>query len=143
MLATGCTAVTVRPNTRPLPGAVADTLKGVPPDSVIRSLAAEVTSRGLKVRRQSAAEGYLETEWHDLRSAKPVGADHRASDHVVKLRVWADPLPPDETIVVLEAAYRRSTDPSQPSRELEVLAARSHPADSLVRQLLRALETHP
>lgn len=139
MLLTGCTSVTVRPNTRPFPGAPADTVKGEP-DSLIQRLVAEIASRGWKVRRQSAAEGFLETEWHDLRTARPSGDSHRASDRVIKLRAWADVLPPDESVIVLEAVYRRSTDPSQPSRELEVLAAPSHPADSLVRELLRTLE---
>ncbi|OGU00944.1 MAG: hypothetical protein A2W29_08245 [Gemmatimonadetes bacterium RBG_16_66_8] len=59
---------------------------------------------------------------------------------MIKLRAWADYLPPNETVVVLEAVYRRSTDPSQPGRELEVLAPPTHPADSLVRDLLRVLE---
>ena len=138
LAAAACTAVTVRPNLRPLPGAVVDTLPGGP-DSLVDRLATAVAALGLHVRRHSAAEGYIETDWYDLDARRVRGADHFASDRVIKLRAWVDALPPDETVVVLEAVYQISTDPSQPARELEVIVPAGHPADSLVQQLLGTL----
>lgn len=138
-LVTACTAAGLRPHLRPLPGATVDTVRSEP-EPVIERLTTEVRTLGFRVRASNALEGYLETEWHDLRSSKPTSGDHQASDRVIKVRAWADPLPPGETIVVLEAVYRRFTDPSQPSRELEVVVPPDHPADSLVQRLLRGLE---
>jgi hypothetical protein len=135
---TACTAAGVRPHLRPLPGAAVDTISSSP-EPIIERLSAAVSALGFRVRARSTAEGYLETEWQDLRRSAPATADHIASDRVVKLRAWADPLPPGETIVVLEAVYRRYTDPSQPSRELEIVVPRDHPADSLVHRLMRLL----
>jgi hypothetical protein len=129
----------VRPHLRPLPGATVDTVRSEP-ELVIERLTAEVRTLGLRVGASNAVEGYLETEWHDLRTSKPRTGDHLASERVIKLRAWADPLPPGESIVVLEAVYRRATDPSQPSRELEVVVPPGHPADSLVQRLIRTLE---
>ncbi|HWP38504.1 MAG TPA: hypothetical protein VNL18_13220 [Gemmatimonadales bacterium] len=138
-LTTACTAASVRPSLRPLPGAAVDTISSEAAP-IIERLGAEVSALGFRVRALSTVEGYLETEWQDLRTSTPANADHIASDRVIKLRAWADPLPPGETIVVLEAVYRRYTDPSQPSRELEIVVPPDHPADSLVHRLMRLLE---
>ncbi|HEX9580079.1 MAG TPA: hypothetical protein VF970_03160 [Gemmatimonadales bacterium] len=140
LLAAGaCTAATVRPSMRPLPGAVVDTVQGQP-DSIVDRLAAAIEAQGLPVRRRSAAEGYVETQWYDLAARRARGPDHLASDRVVKLRVWVDALPPGETVVVLEAVHQFVTDPSQPGRELEVLVPAGHQADSIIRRVLGALD---
>ncbi|HXV87440.1 MAG TPA: hypothetical protein VD793_12095 [Gemmatimonadales bacterium] len=143
LLAVGaCTAASVRPTLRPLPGARVDTIPGQP-DSVVHRLTAALEAEGLEVRLRSPVEGYVETAWFDLAARRSRAPEHLASERVVKVRVWADPLPPAETIVILEAVHRTETDPSQPGRELEAVVPPGHPADSLVQRLLALLEPRP
>jgi hypothetical protein len=135
----GCTAVTVRPGIRPFPGAAVDTVAGEP-DSIVTRLATAIEALGVRLRRRSAAEGYLETVWYDLAARRARGSDHLPGERIIKLRAWADALPPGESVVVVEAVYRLSADPSQPERELEAVVPAGHPADSMVQHLLTTLE---
>ncbi len=134
----GCSAVTVRPHYRPLPGAVTDTL-AASPESVIAALGRALWERGVRLKRQSGEEGYLESEWFDLRSLGVAAGATRGIEPVVRLRAFADPVPPASTELVMEAVYRRSLDPSVPDRLEEILVPPGHPADSLVEELLKGL----
>lgn len=138
----GCTAPGTRPHFGPLPAAVTDTL-AMEPESAIVALQARLVDAGLRVRRLSPAEGYLETDWFDLRARKSVAPDHLQTDRVVRVRVWADPEPPGRARVVVEAVYRKSADPSARGREQEIVAPPGHPGDSLTRHLLQDLPQPP
>lgn len=138
LVALACTAPAIRPHYGPLPAAAIDTL-AMPAESVIVVLASRLTEAGLRIRRSSPAEGYLETDWFDLRARRPVSPDHVQTDRVVRVRVWADPEPPGRSRVVVETVYRRTADPSAPGREEEIVAPPGHPGDSLTQHLLRDL----
>lgn len=134
----GCSAVGVRPHFRPMPGTLTDTL-AASPESVIGALGRALEARGVRVKRQSAEEGYLESEWFDLLSLGVAGTGVRGTGRVVRLRAFADPLPPASTQLVIETVYRRTSDPSVPDRVEEILVPPGHPADSLVGELLKGL----
>lgn len=138
LVALACTAPTIRPSYGPLPAAAIDTLP-LPADSAIVLFTARLTAAGLRVRRASPAEGYLETDWFDLRAQRPVAPDQLQTDRVVRVRVFADPEPPGRSRVVVETVYRRTADPSAPGREEEIVAPPGHPGDSLTQHLLRGL----
>lgn len=134
----GCTAIGVRPHFRPLPGATRDTL-AAPPETLIAALSRELEESGVRVKRRSEAEGYLETEWFDLRSAGVAASPALEVGRVVRIRAFAEPLPPGGAELVVETVYRRTLDPSVPDRLEEILVPPDHPADSLVRELVNRL----
>lgn len=115
-----------------------DTL-GAGPGTVIRTLAAQLTAEGLKVRAMSAAEGYLETAWFDPVTKRSVGQEHRHSERVFRMRAFADSIPPVKTELSLETVYRRMVDPSAKGREEEIIVPPGHPGDSLVQRVLADL----
>ncbi len=134
----GCSALAVRPHYRPMPGAVTDTL-AASPESVIAALGRALEERGVRVKLRSGEEGYLESDWFDLLSLGVTGTGIPGIERVVKLRAFADPVPPGRAELVIEAVYRRTSDPSVPDRLEEILVPPGHPADSLVGELLKAL----
>lgn len=134
----GCTAVAVRPHFRPLPGARSDTL-AAPPETLIAALSRRLEESGVRAKRRSEAEGYLETEWFDLRSLGVAAPAVLGVGRVVRIRAFADPVPPGSAQLVVETVYRRTLDPSVPDRLEEVLVPPDHPADSLVRELINQL----
>lgn len=136
--AQACTAITLRPTYRPLPLASFDTVTAKPPD-VVTAAAAEIGRLGLTVRVGAPAEGYLETRWFDLRS-RMSRSGVIDPDRTVRVRVWADLVTPLQTEVVVEAAQRRSLDPSVPEREDEIVAPPGTPADSLGQALRKAIK---
>lgn len=136
----GCTAITFRPTYRPFPLAAFDTVTAKPPD-IITAAAAEATLLGLEVRVSTPAEGYLETRWFDLVSRRSRSAVANP-DQTTRVRVWADLVTPLQSQVVIEAAQRRSLDPSVPEREDEIVAAAGTPADSIVQSLREAIRQH-
>jgi hypothetical protein len=117
---------------------VSDTLAATP-ERVIAALAGELAKRGIGIERHSGEEGYLESRWFDLVSLGVVLPQALQTGRVVRLRAFADPLPPASTELLVEAVYRRTADPSVPDRLEEVLVPPGHPADSLVAELLKAL----
>ncbi len=125
-----------------MPGALTDTLAATP-ESVIAALGRALAERGVRVKRRSGEEGYLESEWFDLLSLGVPATEIRAIERVVRLRAFADPVTPGSTELVIEAVYRRTLDPSIPERLEEILVPPGHPADSLVAEVLKALPGKP
>lgn len=133
-----CTAAGTRPHFGPQPGAVVDTLSAGP-GTVIRTLATQLTAEGLTVRSISAAEGYLETAWFDPVTKRSVGREHGHADRVIRIRAFADSIPPIKTELSLETVFLRTADPSASGREEEILAPPGHPGDSLTLRVLADL----
>ncbi len=125
----------VRPRYGPVPGSVLLQLDQ-PADAVIRELAAEAQSEGLRLLYDSPQEGYLETEWYDLGSRQPVQPGAGDLDRVVKLRFFADPVA-GKTRLMAECVTRIFFDPSLPPRELERMTPEGHPGRALLDELLR------
>jgi hypothetical protein len=108
------------------------------PQQVIPALATLVTAESLRVRHASPQDGYLETEWYDTRTHRSFRDGAAVPDlaRAVKLRCWADPYVPGETILTLEVAYRPRYDPSRIGRELETSVPAGQDGDTLADSLL-------
>jgi hypothetical protein len=125
----------VRPRYGPVPGSILLQLDQ-PADAVIRTLASEVQTAGLRLLFVSPEEGYLETEWYDLESHQPVQAGAGDLDRVMKLRFFADPVA-GKTRLMAECVTRILYDPSLPPRELERMAPAGHAGRVLLDEVLR------
>jgi hypothetical protein len=139
--AVACTPTTTRPDFRPLPLArVAQVFAR--PQEVIPALVVLVAAEGLRVRRASPQDGYLETEWYDTRTHRSFRDGAAVPDlaHTVKLRCWADPYVPGRSILTLEVASRRRYDPSRTGRDLEALLPAGQDGDTLAVRLLEQLK---
>jgi hypothetical protein len=136
-----CNPTTTRPNFSPLPLARAAQILGRP-QQVIPALAVLVAAESLRVRRASPRDGYLETEWYDTRTHRSFRDGAAVPDlaRTVKLRCWADPYVPGETILTLEVAYRLRYDPSRSGRDFEMLVPGGQAGDTLADSLLARLK---
>ena len=136
-----CSPTTTRPDYRPLPLARTAQIYARP-QQVIPALADLVKAESLRVRRANPRDGYLETDWYDTRTHRSFRNDAAVRDmsHTVKLRCWADPYVPGQTILTVEVAYRLRQDPSRNGRDLEILAAGGQPGDTLAGKLLAQLK---
>lgn len=128
----------MRPVYGPLPGSLSLQLDALP-DAVIVAAAHEVQAAGLKVVRVAADEGYLETEWYDVAARRTVDARTRHFDHIVKLRLFADPTA-GKTRLAAECVVRIAYDPSEPERDLERMVPDSTPAHALLDSLIARLK---
>jgi len=136
--AVACTAVTTRPRFGPKLGALVDTLTANPGE-VIKTLATTLAERGFTMHKVSAAEGYVETAWFDPVTKRSVGQEHLHTRRVVRVRAFADSIPPHRCQLAVETVYRRIADPSQPGREEEILVAPGSRPDSLTQAILADL----
>ena len=136
-----CTPITQRPDFPPLPLARAAQILARP-QQVIPALAILVAAESLRVRRASPRDGYLETDWYDTRTHRSFRDGAAVPDlaHTVKLRCWADPYIPGESILTLEVAYRLRYDPSRTGRDFEILVPAGQTGDSLAEGLLAELK---
>lgn len=136
-----CNPTTTRPDIRPLPKARSAQLFARP-QLVIPALSAVVAAESLRVRRSNVRDGYLETDWYDTRTRRSFRNDGSVPDlvHAVKLRCWADPYIPGQTILTIEVAYRRHYDPSLEGRELDLLVPPGQAADSLAIDMLEEMK---
>jgi hypothetical protein len=141
LLFAACDPTTTRPAFRPLPMARSAQIFARP-QQVVPALTALVAAESLHVRHASVRDGYVETDWYDTRSCRSFRGDASVPDlvHAVKLRCWADPYVPGQTILTIEVAYRSRYDPSRDGRELELLVPAGRPGDSLATNVLEELK---
>lgn len=139
--AAACNPTTTRPDFRPLPQARAAQIFARP-QQVIPALAALVTAESLRIERANPRDGYLETEWYDTRTRRSFRNGAAVPDlaHAVKLRGWADPYVPGQTILTLEVAYRLRYDPSRTGRDLETAVPPGQYGDTLADSLVVRLK---
>lgn len=139
LLLAACSPATTRPDFRAFPEARTQLLD-VRREQVIVPLADAVKGAGLRVRRANALDGYLETDWYDVQSHRSFRDDRYVPDlaHAVKIRCWADPYVPSETVLTIEAVYRPRYDPSRAERDLEEVLPQGHAGRALVDALLKA-----
>jgi hypothetical protein len=128
----------VRPVYGPLPGSVTVVLDAAP-DAVITTAEREVRAAGLTVAAVAADEGYLETAWYDVLTRRTVDARAPDFDHIVKLRLFADPTA-GKTRLVAECVRRIAYDPSEPERDLERMVPDSTPQRALLDSLVARLK---
>jgi hypothetical protein len=106
-------------------GARADTVP-VSAEPLVDALRTAVESYGLRVRAESAAEGFLETGWFATRTWRRGGAYARNALAVVRMRFFVDDLRADEAVITAELVHRTTLDPSQPERLIEALVPPDH-----------------
>ncbi len=138
LLLASCNPATTRPDFYPLPQAPR-ALLFARRERVIPILETLVTAESLRVKRASTVDGYLETDWYDLRTHRSYRDNGYVPDlaHTVKLRCWADPYVPSRTILTIEAVYRPRYDPSRVERELEAIVPLDREGHALVESLLK------
>jgi hypothetical protein len=137
VVVSACSPTTTRPDFKPFPQALTAVLTA-PPARVVPVVDSLVEALGVRVRRASAVDGYLETDWYDTEAKQSFGDPQHVPNlqRTVKLRCWADPYVPGETTFTVEVVYRPRVDPSRVERDLEVVPPDSTPGRELARHLL-------
>ncbi|HEX6105988.1 MAG TPA: hypothetical protein VFZ26_10405 [Gemmatimonadales bacterium] len=133
----GCQPNSTRPAITPVPEAAAAEIR-LRPQEAIQRLAEALAADSLPPARVRVRDAYLETAWLDSATGRPVARRPIGSDEV-KLRAWADPGRPGNTVLIVETLYRPLADPSLPERELERQVSREHPASLKVERILAAM----
>jgi hypothetical protein len=141
LLLAACTPVTHRPDFRPFPEATT-VLLVARPQLVIPYLDTLMVAESLGVKRASPPDGYLEAHWYDTGTHRSIHSDAGVGDlaRTVKIRCWADPYVPGETMLTLEVAYRPRYDPSRIERELELPAPADHAGSKIGERLVAKLK---
>ena len=137
LLLVACRPETTRPAIVPLPEAAATEIR-VAPQEATRSLAEAMTAESLPPRVIRVRDAYLETDWLDSATGRPAGR-RPIGTGVVKVRAWADPGRPGNTLLIVETLYRPLADPSLPERELEHQVPRDHPTALKMAGILDAM----
>jgi hypothetical protein len=136
-LLAACRPDTTRPAITPYPEAAGVEIR-LRPAEAIRRLAEALQADSLPPSRVHARDGYLETKWLDSATGRPT-TRRPIGTGVVRLRAWADPGRPGNTVLTVETLYRPLADPSLPERELERQVPRTHPTAVTVERVLAAL----
>jgi len=121
----------------PLPQADTLLLRGSP-GKVAAEAASWLTAQGVTLERWSERDAYVETSWYDTttkRGGRGEGDLGRLLTSV-KIRCWADPGPPGQTRITVEAVYRPSYDPSERPRDREVPVPAKSGGRGIVERLL-------
>jgi hypothetical protein len=128
---------TTRPAVTPYPEAAGVEIRLRPPEAT-RRLAEALQADSLPPSRVRLRDGYLETAWLDSATSRPTG-QRPLGTRFVRLRAWADPGRPGNTVLTVETLYRPLADPSLPDRELERQVPRTHPTAIKVERILEAM----
>ena len=121
----------------PYPEAAGVEIRLRPPEAT-RRLAEALQADSLPPSRVRVRDGYIETAWLDSATGVPTGR-RPIGTGVVRLRAWADPGRPGNSVLTVETLYRPLADPSLAERELERQVPRTHPTAVKVEQVLEAL----
>jgi hypothetical protein len=132
-----CRPDTTRPAITPFPEAAGVEIR-LRPIEATRRLAEALQADSLPPSRVRMRDGYVETPWLDSATGRPT-TRRPIGTSVVRLRAWADPGRPGNTVLTVETLYRPLADPSLPERELERQVPRTHPVAIKVEQVLAAL----
>jgi hypothetical protein len=132
-----CHPNTTRPAIVPLPEAAATEIRLVPQEATSR-LAEAMVADSIPLVRMHARDGYIESRWIDSATGRatqrrPIGTG------TVRVRAWADPGRPGNSVLTVETVYRPMADPSLPDRELERQVPKGHPVAAKVEAELAEL----
>jgi hypothetical protein len=133
----GCQPSTTRPTFTALPEAAVTEVR-LSQVEATRQLAEGLKAESIPATRVELRDGYIESTWFDSAtgqrsSRRPMGTG------VVRVRAWADPARPGNTLLTVETLYQPILDPSLPARELEREVPKDHPVAVKVRALLQNL----
>jgi len=120
-----CHPNTTRPAIVPLPEAAVTEIRLLPQEATSR-LAEAMVADSIPLARVHARDGYIESRWIDSATGRatrrrPIGPG------IVRVRAWADPARPGNSLLTVETVYRPMADPSRPERELERQVPKTHP----------------
>jgi hypothetical protein len=133
-----CDPTTTRPDVTPIPEARTIEVR-LSRQGALTKLHQALVADSFPIQAVNSRDAWLETPWFDALTLRPTGAQRLGRD-VVKLRGWADPARPGNSLLVVELVYRPLVDPSVPQRELDRPVP---PTDSIyirVGTLLKALD---
>lgn len=136
-LIAACQPNSTRPPITPMPEAAATEIR-LPAQEATRRLAAALEADSLPPARVRIRDAYIETAWLDSATGRPTGR-RPIGTGVVKVRAWADPGRPGNSLLIIETLYRPLADPSLPERELERQVPRDHPTALKVERILEAM----
>jgi hypothetical protein len=136
-LLAACRPNSTRPPLTPLPEAAATEIR-LPPQEAGRSLAEALAADSLPPAVVRGRDAYIETAWLDSATGRPT-TRRPIGTGVVKVRAWADPGRPGNSLLIVETLYRPFADPSLPERELEHQVPRDHPTALKVERILEAM----
>jgi len=141
LLFVSCTPVSTRPDFHPFPESQT-VLLVTRPQSVIPYLETLLAAESLRVRRANTRDGYLEAHWYDTGTHRSTHSNDSVKDlaNTVKIRCWADPYVPGETMLTVEVVYRPRYDPSRIERELEAPVPADHAGVKLADKLVAKLK---
>jgi hypothetical protein len=137
LIATGCSPFTTRPSITPFPDAAATEIR-LPVQEATRQLAAALQADSIPATKVRVRDGYIESRWFDAATGRPTRRRPLGAE-TVRVRAWADPARPGNTLLIVETLYRPVADPSLPERELEKQVPRDHPVAVKVDSALSAL----
>jgi hypothetical protein len=137
VLASGCSPFTTRPPITPLPEASVTEIR-LPVQEATRELATALQADSIPTRRVRVRDGFIESGWFDSATGRPTRR-RPIGTGIVRVRAWADPGRPGNTLLIVETSYRPLADPSLPDRELEKQVPRDHPVAVKVDSALAAL----
>jgi hypothetical protein len=136
-LLAGCRPNTTRPAITPYPEAAGVEIRLRTPEAT-RRLADALQADSITPARVRIRDGYIETAWLDSATGRPT-TRRPIGTGVVRLRAWADPGRPGNTVLTVETVYRPMADPSLPERELERQVPLTHPIAVKVEAILEAM----
>lgn len=112
-----CDPRTTRPEVTPIPEARSIEV-ALSRQLAIGRLHRALVADSFPIEKVVTRDAWLETPWFDALTLKPTPAQRLGRD-VVKLRAWADPARPGNSLIIVELVYRPLADPSVPQRELD------------------------
>jgi hypothetical protein len=133
----GCHPNTTRPSIVPLPEAAATEIRLVPQEATSR-LAEAMVADSIPLAGVHARDGYIESRWIDSATGRATGR-RPIGTGTVRVRAWADPARPGNSMLTVETVYQPMADPSRPERELERQVPKTHPVAVKVEAELAAL----
>lgn len=137
VLLAACRPETLRPPVTPYPEAAGVEIRLRTPEAT-RRLAEALQADSIPLAKVRLRDGYMESPWLDSATNRPT-TRRPIGTGVVRLRAWADPGRPGNTVLTVETLYRPFADPSLPERELERQVPRTHPTAVKIESVLAAL----
>ncbi|MGH7568567.1 MAG: hypothetical protein ACREL9_06295 [Gemmatimonadales bacterium] len=132
-----CAPGSTRPAFRPFPQALSSVLAGRPA-AVIPEISAWLQAESVRVAFAHAGDGYLETDWYDVRTHRSRGTPHL--DATIKIRCWADADAQGKFRLTIEPVYRPFSDASRAPRDLELIPPPEHEGYKIAERLLEAMQ---
>jgi hypothetical protein len=119
-----CQPDTNRPALVPKPESAGQEIR-LPVREATRRLADALRADTIPVRLVELRDGYMESPWFDARTGRPTSR-RAVGTGVVRVRAWADPARPGNSLLTVETVYHPLLDPSLPNRELEQTVPLDH-----------------